>query len=80
MSGRVTERRKSQENGCHYRKAFFRVSEGKTGQAGKRESLGELTLKSFTAPHIAVTRRSVNISLALKRVVEYRRFGIVFEL
>lgn len=40
----------------------------------------KLTLKSFTAPDIAVTLRSVNISSALKQVVEYSRLVMVVQL
>lgn len=65
--GRVTERRKSQENGCHYPLQGIR---GQTGQAARRKAQTKLTLKNFTAPDIAVTVRFVNISSALEQAVE----------
>lgn len=55
-------------------------SVGKTGQPGKSWSLWKLTLKTFTAPDIAVTHCSVNILSTFKQAVECSKLAMMAHL
>lgn len=55
-------------------------SVGKTGQPGKSWSLWKLTLKTFTAPDIAVTHWSVNILSTFKQAVECSKLAMMAHL